>query len=152
MDSSDTCLEELEEETRNVFVKLLTDHKAQVSLVTILAKIVLVVSYEDHCNYKSTLVSQSNGNPYLSKDRLTRMKNSIYFNNSNDYMAAVESTTSMLMGLGSDVVVYFTDLRNNGNSVPMRGAALRKQKRGRAANTTSGAANGICCIGRVQKI
>ena len=145
LDNSDTCLQALEEETRNVFVEILTDHKVQVP-----RKIVPLVTYEGHFIYKSTLVSQLNGNPYLSKDRLTRMKNSIYFNNSDDYVAAASSTTSMLMGLGSDVGVYFKDERSNVRSSSVRGAG--KRKRGRTARITSGVDNGIFCVGRVQKI
>ena len=150
LDNSDICLQALEEETRNVFVEILTDHKVQVPLGTLPRKIVPLVTYEGHSIYKSTLVSQLNGNPYLSKDRLTRMKNSIYFNNSDDYVAAASSTTSMLMGLGSDVGVYFKDERNNVRSSSVRGAG--KRKRGRTARIISGVDNGIFCVGRVQKI
>ncbi|KAL3692992.1 hypothetical protein R1sor_006643 [Riccia sorocarpa] len=39
-----------------------------------------MVSYDGHSMYKATLVSQLVGNPTLSKDRLTRIKQSIYFN------------------------------------------------------------------------
>jgi len=53
--------------------------------------------------YKSTLVSQLNANPFLSKDRLTRVKNSIYFNNSNDYISASSSTKTILLGLGMEL-------------------------------------------------
>ncbi|KAL3696831.1 hypothetical protein R1sor_010907 [Riccia sorocarpa] len=39
-----------------------------------------MVVYDGHSIYKATLVSQLVGNPTLSKDRLTRIKQSIYFN------------------------------------------------------------------------
>ena len=94
-----------------MFNELLSDHEVQVSSGPIPHKIDRVVIFQGHSTYKSTLVSQMNGNPYLSKERLTMMKNSIYFNNSDDYLVAASSTTSMLLGLGSDVGVYFKDCR-----------------------------------------
>ncbi|KAL3696539.1 hypothetical protein R1sor_010615 [Riccia sorocarpa] len=39
-----------------------------------------IVVFNGHSIYKATLVSQLVGNPTLSKDRLTRIKQSIYFN------------------------------------------------------------------------
>ncbi|KAL2651442.1 hypothetical protein R1flu_019570 [Riccia fluitans] len=39
-----------------------------------------MVSYEGHEMYKASLVSLLLGNPTLSKDRLTRIKQSVYFN------------------------------------------------------------------------
>ncbi|KAL2610848.1 hypothetical protein R1flu_022540 [Riccia fluitans] len=39
-----------------------------------------MVSYEGHEMYKASLVSLLVGNPILSKDRLTRIKQSVYFN------------------------------------------------------------------------
>ena len=101
----------LEEETQHVLLELLSKHKLQVSNYPPSLKVLHVVTFKGHSIYKSTLVSQLNGNPYLSKDRLTRMKNSIYFNNFDDYLAASSSTTSMLLGLGSDVGVYFRHAR-----------------------------------------
>lgn len=145
-----TCLSQLEEETKNVFAEVINDHEVQVSSSSQPAKILPVVTYEGHSIYKSTLVSQLNGNPYLSKDRLTRMKNSIYFNNSDDYLAAASSTSSMLLGLGCDVGVYFKDGRGTANSSAL--TAARKRKRGRPAVVNSGANKGIFYIGRVQKM
>jgi hypothetical protein len=52
--------------------------------------------------YKSTLMNELNGNPFLSKDRLTRIRNSVYFNNSEDYLSAATSNSTYLLGLGSD--------------------------------------------------
>ena len=84
--------------------------RAKVSSSPPSSKVLPIVTFQGHSIYKSTLVSQLNGIPYLSKDRLTRMNNVIYFNNSHDYLAAFSSTTSMLLGLGSDVGVYFKDM------------------------------------------
>ena len=73
------------------------------------------------------------------------MKNSIYFNNSDDYLAASSSTTSMLLGLGCDVGVYFKDMRGSTSTVK----AARKRTRGRPAVINSGLTNGMFYIGRV---
>ena len=76
------------------------------------------------------------------------MKNSIYFNNSNDYLATSSSTTFMLLGLGSDVGVYFKDMRGSASTVK----AVRKRTRNRPATINLGLTNGMFYIGRVQKM
>jgi hypothetical protein len=58
--------------------------------------------------YKSTLVNELNGNPFLSKDKLTRIRNSIYFNNADDYLSVASSTSTCLLGLGSHCGVHFS--------------------------------------------
>jgi hypothetical protein len=60
------------------------------------------VEYSGKVIFKSTLVSELNGNPFLSKDRLTRIRNSVYFNNAEDYRNVANSSSSYLLGLGSD--------------------------------------------------
>ncbi len=72
------------------------------------------------------------------------MRNSIYFNNSDDYLAASSSTTSMLLGLGFDVGVYFQDMRGCASTVK----ATRKKTRGRTATINSGLTNGMFYVGR----
>jgi hypothetical protein len=52
------------------------------------------------------LISQLNGNLFLLKDRLTRVRNSIYFNNADAYCFAAESYKTCLLGLESDCRVY----------------------------------------------
>jgi hypothetical protein len=47
--------------------------------------------------YKSTLVNELNRNPFLFKDRLTRICNSIYFNNCEDYLSAATSNSTCLL-------------------------------------------------------
>lgn len=32
-------------------------------------------------------ITQLNGNPFFSKDKLTRLRNSLYFNNDDDYLS-----------------------------------------------------------------
>ena len=48
---------------------------------------------------------------------LTCVMNSIYFNNFDNYLAASSSTMYMLLGLGSDVSIYFKDMRSSASTV-----------------------------------
>ena len=57
--------------------------------------------------FKSTLIVEFNGNPFLSKDRLTQVRNSVYFNNTNDYISAANSENTCLLRLGLDCAMYF---------------------------------------------
>ena len=68
-----------------------------------------IVHLGDRQIYKSTMVSQLIGNPHLSKDRLTRVKQSIYFNNLVDKPNYREGVQTMFMTVGSDCGVYFLD-------------------------------------------
>lgn len=67
------------------------------------------VSFKGVQIYKSTLVSELVGNPHLSKDRLTRVKQSIYFNNLVDKPTVREGAATMFMTVGSDCGVFFVD-------------------------------------------
>jgi hypothetical protein len=62
--------------------------------------------------YKSTLVSQLNGNLLLFKDRSTQVKNSIYFNNSDDYLHSGTLEYTCLIEIGSDCGVFFKQKSN----------------------------------------
>jgi len=66
------------------------------------AKVLPVVEYLGKAIYKSTLVADLNGNPFLLKDRLIWMKNPVYFNNVEEYLSAANSTTIAFLRLGSD--------------------------------------------------
>ena len=114
-----------------------------------------VVEYMGKAIYKSTLVAELNGNPFLSKDRLTRIKNSIYFNNAEDYLSAARSGTTGLLGLGSDCGVLFMQSATLGYSSGVK--AARKRNRtvgqvGRPALVTAGVDIGTWWLGRVQKM
>lgn len=74
--------------------------------------VLLVVEYMGRTIFKSILLSKLNGNPFLSKDHLTRIKNSVYFNNAEEYMSAAKSSTTCLLGLGSDCRVLFLQSPN----------------------------------------
>ena len=97
----------LESETRNAMSEMLNLEEPQVSTALSIDKVTPFVEYDGHNIYKSTLVSQLNVNHFLSKDRLTKVKNSIYFNNVDDYINASSSTEKNLLGLGMDCGVYF---------------------------------------------
>jgi hypothetical protein len=87
-----------------------------------------VVEYVGKFIFKSTLVSELNGNPFLSKDRLTHIRNFIYFNNAEYYLSAASSQNSCLMGLGSDCGVFFVTRSDVGTSSAVNVA--RKKNRG----------------------
>ena len=63
------------------------------------------MEYKGMAIYKLTLIGESL--PFLSKDQLTRIKNSIYFNNVEDHLFAADSTLTIFLGLGSDYAVLF---------------------------------------------
>ena len=54
------------------------------------------------------MVSQLNGSSFLFKNRLTRIKNSNYFNNVHTYMSIIESSHSYLLGLGANCAIFFS--------------------------------------------
>jgi hypothetical protein len=93
-------------EVRDVMQELLDAHEDQVEGRVESSKVVPFVQYEGHQIYKSMLVSQLNRNPFLSKNRLTRVRNSIYFNNSDEYLRAANSADTCMLGLGCDYTVY----------------------------------------------
>ncbi|KAL2632184.1 hypothetical protein R1flu_016870 [Riccia fluitans] len=74
-------------------------------------KVDSMVSYEGHEMYKASLVSLLVGNPTLSKDRLTRIKQSVYFNNVKP-KPRVDGIPMYIMDVGSDCAVLFDGLHN----------------------------------------
>ncbi|KAL2608559.1 hypothetical protein R1flu_027132 [Riccia fluitans] len=70
-----------------------------------------MVSYEGHEMYKASLVSLLVGNPTLSKDRLTCIKQSVYFNGVKP-KPRVDGVPVCLMDVGSDCAVLFDGLHN----------------------------------------
>jgi hypothetical protein len=146
----------VEQETRDVITELLNESEEHVRPPAVSVKILPYVMYGGKTIYKSTLVSQLNANPFLSKDRLTRVKNSIFFNNADDYLSAASSNSKMLIGCGSDCGIYFL-----GRGLPLQSSAVTtaqkrtrgKQGRGVAAVRVSQAVEeGSWWIGRVQRI
>ncbi|KAL2609282.1 hypothetical protein R1flu_027855 [Riccia fluitans] len=70
-----------------------------------------MVSYDGHEMYKASLVSLLVGNPTLSKDRLTRIKQSVYFNGVKP-KPRVDGIPLCIMDVGSDCTVLFDDPDN----------------------------------------
>ncbi|KAL2650046.1 hypothetical protein R1flu_018174 [Riccia fluitans] len=102
-----------------------------------------MVAYEDHEMYKASLVSLLVGNPTLSKDHLTRIKQSVYFNDVKP-KPRVDGVLVCIMDVGSDCVVLFDGLHNL-FSISSRGFRIgQKGRRDRQTNQV--------WFGRVQKI
>ncbi|KAL2635477.1 hypothetical protein R1flu_006956 [Riccia fluitans] len=78
-----------------------------------------MVSYEGHEMYKASLVSLLLGNPTLSKDRLTRIKKSVYFNGVKP-KPRIDGVPMCIMDVGSDCAVLF-DGPDNLFSISSRG-------------------------------
>ncbi|KAL3696556.1 hypothetical protein R1sor_010632 [Riccia sorocarpa] len=97
-----------------------------------------IVLFDGHSIYKATLVSQLVGNPTLSKDKLTRIKQSIYFNGMKQ-KPRIEGVPVCILDIGSDCAVLF--------DTETAGRSTRSQRR-RTASTVSK----DVWIGRVQKI
>jgi hypothetical protein len=93
---------------------------------------------------------------FLSKDRLTRVKNSLYFNNADVYLSAAQSSSTCFVGIGSDVGIFF--VQRSTLSRPSTVAAAKKRGRSRASNrgtatsVLQGVDEGTWWVGRIQKM
>ena len=92
----------IEGEVRDAISDMLGSHEDQPRSIPCFSQVHPTVQFSGHIIYKSTLVSQLNGNPFLSKDKLTRVKHSMYFNNHDDYVIAAASSSTCLVGIGSN--------------------------------------------------
>jgi hypothetical protein len=112
------------------------------------------VSMSGKVVYKSTLVNELNGNPFLSKDRLTRIRNSIYFNNSEDYLSTATSNSTCLLGLGSDCGVFFVESQSHtmGSAAKAAKSRSRMGRLGGPSSVPVAASSGTWWLGRVQKM
>lgn len=151
-ESEESQQEILLDETRDVITGILNGQEGEPSGLTTPDKVSPIVEYGGHCIYKSTLVSQLNGNPFLSKDRLTRVRNSIYFNNSDDYLNAASSSTSCLLGIGSDCGVFFMQERVSSGRGATKKRKAKKTPNGRPSSILQGVDEGTWWLGRVQKM
>ena len=144
-----------EMETRNVLAEMLSTHENQVVSEVVPLKVIPVVEYGGHQIFKSTLVSQLNANHFLSKDRLTRVRNSMYFNNFADYLSATSSSSTCLLGLGSNCGVYFVQRSSIMVSSTVKAAARRHSRSrdgqcGVPSSCLQGVDKGTWWVGRVQ--
>jgi hypothetical protein len=114
------------------------------------------VEYSGKVIFKSTLVSELNGNPFLSKDRLTRIRNSVYFNNAEDYRNVANSSSSYLLGLGSDCGIYFVQKSSLNTTSAVQTTCKRSRNSSSRSedptNVSVGTDSGSWWIGQVQKM
>jgi len=101
----------------------------------------LVVDIDGKDMFKSCLVSQLNGNLTLSKDRLTKARNGVYFRQDGK---APQKGVSIGFGIGSDCGVLFES-----NSIS---TTERTGRKGVPQSTKQGISCGTWYIGRVQRI
>ncbi|KAL3680822.1 hypothetical protein R1sor_023778 [Riccia sorocarpa] len=109
-------------ETRHIMAEVLQQVQCEGASVS---KYDPMVAYDGHSIYKATLVSQLLGNPTLSKDRLTRIKQSIYFNGVKP-KPKQEGVPVCIMNIGSDCAVMFNTVTNQRST---------RAKKGRRATT-----------------
>ena len=159
VDDSEDVAAVVEGEIKDVVADMLNSHEQQITSLPFPARVCPTVAYDEHIIYKSTLVSQLNGNSFFSKDRLTRVKHSMYFNNHDDYISAASSSSSCLLGIGTDCGVYF--VQNSSDTVSSTVKSTLKRKKGRkgkankagnATNIMEGVDNETWWIGCVQSI
>ena len=99
------------------------------------SKVSSFVQVDDKIIFKSTLVSHLNGNPTLSKDRLTRVREGVFYSceNANDFL----NGNGNLIGIGSDCVVFFTEEDVNSTRPKRKGISNK---------------NVVWYLGRVQRM
>ena len=71
MDDGVPAMMVVESETRDIIGEMLNAHEEQVRGVPVPTKVEAFVEFDGYKIFKSTLVGQLNGNPFLSKDKLT---------------------------------------------------------------------------------
>lgn len=98
-------LQVAEAKIQDVITNMLDVHKNQIHIGVDIA-IEPTVENQGHTIFKLTLFLQLNDNPFHSKGGLTKVTNSIYFNNSVDYLNATYSSNTCMFGLGGDCGVY----------------------------------------------
>ena len=86
-----------EMKTWDVLAEMLSTHENQVVYELALLKVIPVMEYGGHQILEATLVSQLNANPFLSKNMLIRVRNYMYFNNSDDCLSATSSSPLPLL-------------------------------------------------------
>ena len=93
----------IEDETWRIILNLLDCEEVYGESSIAIVKFMPMIEYDKHQIFKAILVSQHNAYPFLSKDRLTQVEFSMYFNNINIYINTSSSPISMLVGLGYDL-------------------------------------------------
>jgi hypothetical protein len=93
------------------------------------------------------LVNQLNANPFLSKDKLTCVRKSMYFNNLNVYLTAISSSSTCLLSLGNNCGVYFV-LDNNNQACSKRQGG-KSSRVGKPTHICNGTSNGTWWLGKM---
>ncbi len=107
-DLGDVAIIELE--TQHVILDMLNETKNQFLVDGGCENAICpIMEYQGNKIYKSMLINQLNENPFLSKDRLTHVRKSMYFNN----LIVASFNSTCLVGLGNDCGVYFVHDDNN---------------------------------------
>ena len=106
-DDEPNHLARLQEEARDAMTEVLNSAKVQILENQGGPKIQPTVEVDGHCIFKSTLVSQLNGNNFLSKDRLARIKHNIQFNNHDNCVRVGMSLGTGFLSIGSNCAVHF---------------------------------------------
>lgn len=92
----------------------------------------------------------------LSKDRLTIVKNSIYYNNSKEYLLVENFGSTILLDLGSDCAIYFKQRSTIGVLLAIKAARQRNGVNSRRNSHPCPVRNGFdekkWWLGRVQRI
>ena len=133
---NDSELKTMESEWRHKFDGILDFVDENVNITT---KTVVELDGKDMCKY--CLVSQLNGNPTLSKDRLNKVRNGVYFRRDE---RAPQKGVAIGFGIGSDCAVFFES--------EYIVVAEHTRRKGVYQSTKRGVFCGTWYIGRVQII
>jgi hypothetical protein len=112
--------------------------------------ICLIVEYQGNQIYKFMLVNQLNANPFLSMDRLTCVRKSMYFNNLDVYSTTTSSSSTCLLSLGNNCGVYFVQDNNNQASSKQQGG--KNSRVGKPIHICNDTSNGTWWLGKMQRI
>ena len=136
----------MESETWDIVSEMLSHHKNHIQAKKVPIKVEAFLEFDANQIFKSTLVGQLNDNPFLSKDRLTCVKKSLYFNNNEDYLNASRSLNTYFVGIGLDVGVFFvqcsTILRASTITAAKKRERNRASKSGKPTSTIQGVDEG----------
>ncbi|KAL3681020.1 hypothetical protein R1sor_023976 [Riccia sorocarpa] len=110
-------------ETRHVMADVLNEVLAEPST----CKVDPMVSHEGHQMYKASLVSLLVGNPTLSKDRLSRIKQTVFFNGVKP-KPRIPGVPVCIMDVRSDCAVLFDRARESACTRAKRVTDRRKRR------------------------
>lgn len=118
----------VESETQDVLAKMLSNHENHIQVEQMPIKDEPFVEFHENGIFKSTLVGQLNGNPFMSKDKLIHVKKSMHSNNNKDYLNVAQCSNTCFVGIGLDVGVYFVRC----STISRASIVIAAKKRGRS--------------------